>query len=677
MSNIRLTEFSGLQPRRSQRLLANNGATVAANVSLTSGEIRPLSAPKIVSEPTKGVMLETIYLADTVWFTWPYDVDVARSPLPGERRFVYTGDGEPRITTVALATTGQNNDYPTVARPLGFPAPKTAPTVTPSNTGTGVTISRIYTYTFFDDWGQESAPAPVSALTSGKSDDTWALSAMDTEPSNGDTGTVSVTGSVGEEITTFTNAASAVHWLRPGDQVYLGTGTPNQLVTVATTPSATTFTVAGDYTGVTDWERVAKWNDAAGGLKMRIYRTAGTLSSFQLVAEISPSATYNDTLTDAQIAGDDLISGDWALPPTDLKGVITLPSGALAGFSGNELCFSEPFQLHAWPTRYRLRSTWPIVGVESYQSGLVAGTNGNPLLVIGLDPGDMRAEPVEGVYPCLSKKSVISLVDAVAFASESGFVQIGDGGVDVLTKDWFTRTEWAAYEPSTMIAAAVRGRIYIRPQPGVTQDLMIFDFLDGTGLTFGSYPISALFADPISGKLYLSCTCQDDGNNYDYDVREWDPVGGTFMVANWKSKQFVVDKGVNLGAFKVNFFARFTQDQVDALQAEYDAAVAANVTLVSTGQINGSLNSFAINSNFVGGSDLTPALPPSVEAPGVDLLIFKGDDELIYSRFIGVPGRVFRLPSGFKSDRFAVRVQGQVIVHSIELAQTPSSLGAI
>ena len=666
MTSLRITGFQGIAPRVSPRRLNDTNAQVAANCTLTSGELKPMSRPRTVSEPTKGVQLKTIYLADTVWFTWPIDVDVARSPLPGEQKFIYSGDGEPRITTVALAAQSGNNDYPSAARALGVPPPQSPPSVTASG-GTSQVVSRFYVYTFFDDFNQESAPSPTSSLVEGEVDGTWEITGMDESPSNGDTGTVSVEGPPGEEITTFSNDGAALHWLRPGDQVYLEVSGEQELATVFETPTPDTFTVQGDYTGAAEWSRVAPW----GASTKRLYRTTGLLGQFQLVADEITGTTFTDTLDDGDILGDDLVSGDWELPPTDLKGVVTLPSGALAGFSDNEVCFSEPFQPHAWPRKFRLRSEFKIVSVNYYSSGLVAGTTGNPLQVLGIDPGEMVAQPVNGAYPCLSKRSTISLVDSVGYASEQGFVTIGDSGVNILTSDWFTRDEWVKRNPKTMFASALQGRVFIHTQ-AKREELLMFDFLDGTGLTVYFCSVTAMYADPISGKLYQSC-------RNDKDVREVNPVGGAFLQQDWWSKEFVLPKPINLGAVKVNFFARFTQEQVDELIEQFEKAVAFNEGLITSGRINGELNSQALNAGFFGASDLAPAVSPATEAPGVDFTLYtrSADDPQfapVYSRFLNQTSKTFRLPAGYKSDRFSVRVQGQVLVKSIELAETASEL---
>ena len=96
-------------------------------------------------------------------------------------RTYYTGDGVPKVTdnTVALATP----PYPTAWRPLGIPAPAAAMTVTTdAGTFTGATQTYYYTYTYVNDWGWESAPAPVSLVNSRPSDATATLSAFSTVP---------------------------------------------------------------------------------------------------------------------------------------------------------------------------------------------------------------------------------------------------------------------------------------------------------------------------------------------------------------------------------------------------------------------------------------------------------------------------------------------------------------
>jgi hypothetical protein len=663
MTAFRLTGFQGIRPRVSPRLIDDNVAQVAANCRLSSGEIVPLKQPALVNAPTTQGPLLSIYKADSIWFSWNKDVDVVRSPLPGTLKFIYSGDGEPRITTIALATTGGTGSYPTQARALGIPSPQTAPTVTVTG-GSAVAVSRFYCYTFNSDWNEESAPSPLTPLITGKPDGTWSITGFDPSPANSGTGTVSVSSGV----TTFTNGSAVKHWLRVGDEVIIS-GT---VVAVSEVVSPTVFKMLGSFTGATSWSRKAPW----GSCKKRLYRSTGTTGQFQLVEDNIEASTrwsagtYTDTLADSAIAGDELISATWQPPPADLKGVIALPSGSIAGFSGNEVCFSEPFQPHAWPPEYRMRSQgYPVVSLGLYTSGIVVGTTGVPLVLLGHEPGQMAAQPAEGSYPCLTKRSMVSLGDKVAYATEHGMATIGDSGVDILTKDWFSRDEWDTYKPETMFSAFIRGRIYtMSDSQGDSPQMLIFDFLDKTGLTTAYINATCLFADKLTGKLYIS-----DATNH--DIREFDPPGGLYMQQDWMSKEFVLPEPVNIGAAKVNFDSRFSQQDILNLQAQYDAAVAANTALISSGDAGGQVDDEQVNFYSVNGSDLVDVSPPETESPGVSFTLYVGGKVMFSSNITSSSG--FRLPSGYKTDTFAVRVQGQSLVKSIELAETMQGLKGV
>jgi len=182
-----------------------------------------------------------------------------------------------------------------------------------------------------------------------------------------------------------------IAWLRVGDEVVISATT----VVVASVVSPSVLTALGDFTGATTWARKTPWGST---FTKNIYRTSGTQAQFQLVVNIaSATVSYADTILDKDIPGDELITASWELPPTDLKNVITLPSGSVCGFSGNEVCFSEPLQPHAWPPEYRMRSHYPIVAVQQFSSGIVVGTTGVPVIIIGHEPGQMSAQPAIGV----------------------------------------------------------------------------------------------------------------------------------------------------------------------------------------------------------------------------------------------------------------------------------------
>src|SRR5687768_9913211 len=173
---FRLEGFSGLVPRLARQLLAPNQAQVATNCNLTSGDLRPRNGPLHVFTPIVEGDVKSMFRMEKdgneKWLAWDKDVDVARSPVAdnAERRFYYTGDGEPRVSDFDTATAGAG-PYPSGCFVLGVAPPVTAPTVTPSG-GAGATVSRAYCYTFVTRWGEESAPSPASTVVSGKTDGT-------------------------------------------------------------------------------------------------------------------------------------------------------------------------------------------------------------------------------------------------------------------------------------------------------------------------------------------------------------------------------------------------------------------------------------------------------------------------------------------------------------------------
>lgn len=658
---MKITKFRGITPRTSPRLLEDVDAQIAANVNLASGEMTPLAIPGAPYVTNTVGPLLALYKADSLWFCWPYDVDVCRSPLPGLAKFIYSGDGEPRITTAALAVSGAGSDnWPNAARSLGVPKPQTAPAVSVSG-GVLADVSRYYLYSFYDDWNQESAYSPLSARVTGKPDGTWAISAMDAAPaSSGGISNVTYSG-------TTVTVTTTQHFNRVGEQItFAGITTVTNVngtwTLTATTASTLVFVVAtaptGTYNNATDttdtWARKAPW----GTCTKRLYRTSGTKSQFQLVATGITGTTFSDAIIDINILGDEAISANWELPPVDLKGVFTLPSGAIAGFSGNELCLSEPYQPHAWPTEYRMRSSYPIVAAGLFSSGVVLGTTGEPVVVLGHEPGQMMAQPATGAYPCLSKRSMVPMGDSVGYATAHGFARIGDNGVDLLTVGSYTRDDWSRLTPATMVADSVRGRLYLMTR-GQGARMLIFDYLDGTGLTTSDIDATEIFADALSGKLYVS----DAANK---DVREFDPVDGVFMTMDWMSKEFVTPEPMNLGAARVNFVSRWSQATYDALLAAYNAAVAANNAALATA--DGSLNADEFNVREIAGSSLLVVRAPDLEAPGVTFSLYV-DGVVVFSQLIP-NSKAFPLPSGYKHDTFAMRVQGQSAVKSIDFAQT-------
>lgn len=657
MPSLKISPFLGMQPRSSDRLLPDGMAVLAENVNLTSGDIRPLRSPKLAQATATYT---SVYRADSgsseTWLNWAIDVDVARAPLSSDvdQRYYWTGDGEPRYSTLSnlVASESSNiaNANANTVYSLGVPAPTTAPSVTASG-GTGSAVTRFYCYTFVTALGEESAPSPPSTELSGKIDDTWSIgatTALQAFPVSSGTGTASHSSGV----TTFTNGSSALHWLRVGDEVVISGNT----LTVTAIPTSSSFKVAGDYSAATTWARKQAWNTTS--MTRNLYRTTGTTGAWQLVAQ-NVGTTYSDSALDSAILGDDLISSGWEPPPTGLHSLGVLPNGAMYGLVGSLVCFSEPFQPHAWPTSYQLGMDYNGVGADNFGSTLVVATKGTPYVVNGVEPASATAERVDMNWPCLSKQSVCSVGDGVIYATNYGMAFVGNGGPRIFTDSYYTKIEWEVLNPDTMHAAANQGRVHISYEDDDGAYKMLVFNTDGS-LTTATLHSLLLYSDQRDGQLYIT------GESGLYQYAENTGFGQNW---SWRSKTWFVPPPLNFGAVRIDFVGGASAADTAAQAVIIAAVVSANTTYISTYGRKGGFGGSAFGTtSYVGGSGTT-GLPAST-AENLTFTYYV-DDEVIYSSPVYSDRKSFHLPSGYLGDTFAIQLTGNVSrVMSVKLAGT-------
>ena len=581
------------------------------------------------------------------WRAWTMDTNIAAAPLSSdvEQRYYWTGDGEPRYATF---TNFGSTDYA-----LGVPKPTTKPGVSHSG-GTGSTVSRFYCQTFISALGEESGNGPLSDLTTGKTDGTWAISNLCAFPLSSGTGTAS--HSLG--VTTFTNTAAAPHWLRVGDEVVINGDT----LAVTAITSASVFKVAGDYSAATSWARKAAWNTS--GMTRRLYRSAGTGATFQLVAE-SVGTTYSDTILDADIPGDELISGSWDTPPTGLKGILALPNGAMFGFVGNQGRYSEPYQPHAWPPDYSFGTDYEIVGAAAFGTAVVAATAGNPYVADGVEPSAVTSQKINNIWPCLSKRSVVSIGDGVLFATSYGMAYVGSGGSNIWTSMLYTIEEWSPLNPSTMYSAVSEGRVFISYEPANgSAGMLIFHPAESAVLTELSIASTELYTDPRNGNLYIV----DEAG-----VNLWNSSAGEFMTYTWRSKDFELPAPVNYGAAKVDFRTAANAVDSSTANANYAADLAYNAALIAADEVTHDYGDYAHGDIDIAGDNLI--LPRTAGLDELTFTLFVDGVEK-FSRIL-ITNEAFRLPSGYKADNVSVQVSGTVRIRAIKLAETMNGLRAV
>lgn len=132
----------------------------------------------------------------------------------------------------------------------------------------------------------------------------------------------------------------------------------------------------------------------------------------------------------------------WDEPPENLRGLVGLPNGIMAGFFGKTLCFSVPDAPYAWPKDYQLSLEYDIVGIGVFGQTAVVLTEGFPYYVSGADSATMSAQKIENPQSCIAKRTIVSSEAGVVFASPDGLCIAGPQGVEVTTLATFSKKDW-------------------------------------------------------------------------------------------------------------------------------------------------------------------------------------------------------------------------------------------
>ena len=299
--------------------------------------------------------------------------------------------------------------------------------------------TRFYVATYVTDWGEESAPSPVSDMLEIDQND-------------------SVT------------------------------------VTVATPPAG---------------RHIQKW---------RLYRSnvGSQTATFQFVDEmLVGTPTYLDELKGEQL-GEPCPTLTWAEPPVRLdnaspaavkppkgadpylKGAIGMPNGIIAGFIDNFVAFCHPYHTYAWPVEYQVTTEFPIVGLGVFGQTLFVGTMGNPYLISGADSASMSALKLDSEHSCVSRRSIVGVGSGVVYASPDGLCLASQGGVQLLTGELFSREDWQALNPASIVAAVHEGVYYFWTAAGC----WALDFVGKKLGTVTGVDATALHRDMLTDHLY-------------------------------------------------------------------------------------------------------------------------------------------------------------------------------
>jgi len=543
---IALGRFAGRVPRQNPKLLAANQAQTAKNCKGERNMLEALAdlyesesdicsllvvdsnGDEVIDTGSDNVItgqVVSIYKLVDAWLRWDCEVDVVKSFIPdSDNRIYFTGDGVPKKTNYTLATSGAEYTYPTTTYSLGVTAPTAPLTAAADGSGDGnVERSTAYVYTYVTTWGEESAPSP---------------------PSN----VIDIEGGQHCDLTGFATGEVNVAYVRLY-RVASGSDIAEYELVPYKDDNVDLWTDAGGAYSVDD---VVKYTPSGEDQKMYICiqetsdpPEAPTDTDYWTEIFDPPIADvvangFKDEREDTDL-GDALLTEDWATPPTDLAGLILISNTVLAGFSGNEVCFSEPGYPYAWPTKYRKKFDSNIVALGYHDEITVVTTEDRIHLIMGTDPQGMTQIDLHYHRPNDAKAGTVSTPHGVVFPSKDGLMIIRAGEDSLLTKDLWTKEQWEALSTSDLLCAYHEDKLF-----GFFKDTKTGFYLDIADLAQGIFDIE--FTDEVvkdvmvlDGVMYLFAA---DVPSQTYNIYEWEGATGD-LTYTWKSKEIHYLFGVN------------------------------------------------------------------------------------------------------------------------------------
>lgn len=403
--------------------------------------------------------------------------------------------------------------------------------------------------------------------------------------------------------------------------------------------------------------------------RMRIYRTQtsalGTTVLYFIAERAASTAVfvYNDN---TYPMNEPIPSTDYNSPPSDLSGLVALPNGFMAAFSGKKVYFCERYRPHAWPEKYVMTVDYPVVGLGVFGSAVAVLTNGMPYVMQGSSPDSMTSQRLEVNLPCLGAQTIVDLGYSVAYASPQGLVTISQNGTTVASANLVTLDQWKSMQPESFIAGQYAGRYMASydyaGMDGVQQRGMIIFDLSGAQpfIVRATDDADAMYFELGTGKLFIL------RNNR--EVFEWDAISEPYGEQVWRSKRFVLSTFSNFGYIMVEGEDASTRLQRSGIEARRAAIREQNIQRINNGETGGAINDVPLNIVPLAGSlldpvdDYDPSIAATIYADGRYITT-------IYHMNVPVP-----LPSGFSARTWEIEIRGNQMVTGIVLAATPTEI---
>ncbi|KEP68811.1 hypothetical protein DL1_08470 [Thioclava dalianensis] len=286
--------------------------------------------------------------------------------------------------------------------------------------------------------------------------------------------------------------------------------------------------------------------------KMRVYRSQTDLAgatTLYFVKEISINSVsfVHDLANDPM--QEPINSVDYDQPPADMVGIVSMPNGMMAAFSGKQVLFCEPYIPHAWPEKYRLLVSHDVVGLVALGSSLIVLTTGTPYIMQGTHPENMTQTQLESELPCLSKRGIVDLGYQAVFPSIEGFVQIGpDGSAQVISRQIFSISDWRELNPTSITATNYNGRYMFSWAAPVGGERSL-GFIDITGdrpfYAAADASCAGFWRDLTTGYVHYLA-----GNDTGAQVKRWD--AGSPLTQVWRTGKLYYPSITSFGVIMID-----------------------------------------------------------------------------------------------------------------------------
>jgi hypothetical protein len=549
-----------MQPKLATHLLRDTQAQIAQNVRVEKSDLRSFNRNEIrqtiVTAQYKSLNRYSRDGEDSNWLYSTNDLDYAQSPIASDQFERLYYTGEAEPRAHVNNIDSTPFDQTTDFYKFG-------PAV-PLDTGTWQFVSgedggskyRAYVYTYVSRYGEETGPIKVLLET----------------------------------------------------EVY---DTGNVVITDFTQPPAG-FGLRSTIGGAIPYVRIYRTNSSASGAEFQY------VGEFNATTHTFGTSNFTDDVADGDL-GEVLPTTIYEGIPTGLKGLIGLTNGIFAGFVGNQVYFSEQYLPHAWPDEYAMIFDYDIVGLGSFGTTLVVLTEGIAYIITGETPATLRKQRVPGFYPCVSKRSIVSTVYGVFYASNDGLIRINYDGPKNLTFDYLVPLEWTEFTPTTMHGGFFNGKYF----GGMNNDsVFILDVENESFVTVSEY-YQAFYRSISSGNFFK---IYKNKMTLATHIEEWEGDLFNFMYYTWKSKRFMLPADMGFTCAQVEVDGSAYADLIDQMEENNHLALL-NAEIFAAGDLEDTFNY---------GDGAEPTVDPEYpDVPGTKIQSMDQDMTFNHQRFNG------------------------------------------